>query len=86
MSYQTEEEYWSTTKGLYSSTEYSHSMCYNDGRVVGTSRHFAHVTMDLQEVETDLQHEDCISSVVGYHLSPKLMREAHECGVRIETN
>jgi diketogulonate reductase-like aldo/keto reductase len=42
--------------------------------------------MDLLDVATDLQREGLIRSIVGYRLPPKLMREAHACGFRIETN
>lgn len=42
--------------------------------------------MDLLDVATDLQREGLIRSIVGYRMPSKLMREAHECGFRIETN
>ena len=42
--------------------------------------------MDLLDVATDLQREGLIRSIVAYRLPPNLMREAHDCGFRIETN
>lgn len=42
--------------------------------------------MDLLDMATDLQREGLIRSIVSYRLPPRLMREAHDYGFRVETN